>query len=181
MQAHSETYLSGEDYSPYPRLKVVNTSGAGHKTKIFIDGRDVSSCFDDVQVSIPLRGGVGVKLNAVLAELEIEDAYVLELVGDDTRELLIKHGWVPPAERVRVPVVHKTRAPYEPLLDDELVPDGVPVSGRDLVDQFMERVQRDWQPGDGDTLTVTRLYDDNDDPIPGKRQYTLTVTMDQPS
>ena len=81
-----------------PRLRVENTSGVGYKTKIFIDEQDVSECFSDVKVTAGVKGAVTVELEALVAECFIDGHMQLKLVGDGTRELLIKHGWMPPAE-----------------------------------------------------------------------------------
>lgn len=95
---------------------------------------------------------------------------------DGTRELLVKHGWTPPAEPKVVKAV-RTTFPYEPL-DFGLVDYGEQIDGTELLDRFFDRVQQDWEPNDGDVLTVSRAFDEYGDPIPGKRKYILELTMD---
>src|SRR5882757_11416462 len=161
---------------PLPRLRVVNTTGVGFKTKIYIDDEDVSACFNNVQVTAGLKDSVMVQLDALVCEIEIDNAQVLEMPAEGTRELLIKHGWTPPVEPVIVPAattVTRTHR-YEPL-DSELFNYGEAVSGRELVNRLMERVEQDWEPSDSDTLTVERVYDEDGLPIPGKRSYSLTL------
>jgi hypothetical protein len=95
---------------------------------------------------------------------------------DGTRELLVKHGWTPPVEPKVVKAV-RTTFPYEPL-DFGLVEDGESVGGVELLSRFFSRVQQDWEPNNGDVLTVFRAFDEDGDPIPGKRKYILELTMD---
>lgn len=85
-------------YGDRPRLRVVNTTGLGHQTQVFIDDQDVSSCFNEMTVAITMRGAVEVTLNAIVCELEFDNVPVLEMPCEGTREVLIKHGWTPPPE-----------------------------------------------------------------------------------
>jgi hypothetical protein len=158
------------------RLKIVNTEGVGFKTKIFIDGEDVSSCFKEAKIGIAYDGAVEVELSPVLAEIEIDNVMQLKMPVDGTRELLVKHGWTPPVEPKVVKAV-RTTFPYEPL-DFGLVEDGESVGGVELLSRFFSRVQEEWEPNDADTLTMSRVYDDLGRSIPGKRKYLLEVTMD---
>lgn len=161
-----------------PRLRVVNTTGAGFHTQVFIDDQDVSSCFNAATITTTLRGPVEVQLNAIICEIEIDNAMSLRMPNEGTRELLIKHGWTPPAEHVVVPAVHK-HVPYEPL-DHDLMDASTPISGNDLMDRFIERVRSDWTPNEDDSLTVSRVYDEDGDVVAGKFVYTARVTMDSP-
>lgn len=163
-----------------PRLKIINTSGVGYQTRIYIDDQDVSECFGDAKISMGLKEAVKVQLEAIVCEVRVEDAMHLRMTTDATHDLLVKHGWTPPDEPVHVPRPVKKVMPYEPLnLDHVLFGGNEEMCGRSLVDRFVERVQNDWEPTDRDELTIARVYDDNGDPVPGKRCYTLTVTMDE--
>lgn len=162
--------------SDRPRLRVVNNTGIGPDTKIFIDDQDVSSCFNSVAVKTDVGTGVTVELNAICCEVEIGEAMHLRMPVDGTRDLLIKHGWVPPVEPVEVPA-EKIVTPYESIIHD-LVEPGETISGEDLIERFFERVKEKWTPNLDDTLTVTRTRRGNGTLIPGRRTYTLRVTMD---
>lgn len=159
-----------------PRLRLVNATGIGPDTKVYIDDVDVSSCFNRALIKAPLYGGVEVELNAVICEVEVDNALRLEMPAEGTREILIKHGWTPPVEPVKIPVENKV-VPYEPV-DHDLMVMGESVSGRELIERLFGRIQDNWEPNLDDSLTVTRTYRENGTPIPGRRTYTLQVTMD---
>lgn len=160
-----------------PRVRVVNTSGIGHETKIYIDDVDVSGCFNNVTVNAALDGGVEVQLSAVVCEVEVDRALVLRWPGEDTRELLVKHGWSPPVEPVVVPAPDKQIIPYEPI-DHDLLEPGESLSGEELIERLFGRIKDKWSPNLDDTLTVTRTRRRDGTLIPGRRTYTLRVTMD---
>jgi hypothetical protein len=180
------------------KLRIVNTDGRGINTKVFIDDQDVSECFRAVRVEAGISGAVTAELEAVACEVEFNDVAQLKLPNDTTRELLIKHGWTPPAEPVEVPVVVRRKTagamestgpnsvyawdaqkPLDPVVD--LFTDyGEPIGGRELLNRFFERVQRDWEPNEHDELTARRVYDERGREIPGRREYTLTLTLDAP-
>lgn len=161
---------------PEPRVRIVNSTGIGHQTKVYIDGVDVSSCFNNVTVSSPLRDVVTATLDIPVAEVEFAGVTNLVIPNDDARDLLIQYGWTPPVESV-TKICTRIGYDHDPL-ERELFGYGEPVSGRDLVNQMCERVATDWEPNDGDTLTVARVYDEEGELVPGKRSYTLTLTMD---
>lgn len=87
-----------------PRVRIVNDSGLGYETKVYIDDVDVSDCFSRVTLTADSR-------HAVTAELGVP-ACAVESCG-------IESG-----------------------------------------------------------VTVSRVYDDRGDIVEGKRQYTLTLTVD---
>lgn len=159
-----------------PRLRIVNSSGLGHQTQIFIDDVDVSDCFNSLTVNTSVDSGVEVQLNAIICEFEVENALRLRMPVDGTRELLIKHGWTPPTEPVGIPVESRV-IPYESVGHD-LVEPGEQVSGEELIGRLFERIREHWAPNLDDTLTVERVYRETDGlPVPGRRVYTLRVTM----
>lgn len=85
-----------------PRVRIENTTGAAHQTKIYIDGVDVSECFTNATVRLdpslrPNQNLVVADLTVLVAELDIDGAQLV-FPTDGTRELLIKHGWTPPAD-----------------------------------------------------------------------------------
>lgn len=89
---------------PMPRVRIVNrskTSGpgarAGYMTKVFIDDVDISGCIESVQVDAHRKGIVTATLGVVVNEVEVEDHMELRFLNE-ARELLIKHGWTPPAQ-----------------------------------------------------------------------------------
>jgi hypothetical protein len=84
----------------YQTFKIWNDTGKGRDTHIELDGEDVSAAFNDVTVRAGVRGRVEVILSTVAAEIpkqpfEAEPARLF--LAPVTRELLIKHGWTPPA------------------------------------------------------------------------------------
>ena len=162
-----------------PRLRVVNTSGVGYQTKIYIDDVDVSECFNDVTIRANLYDAVQVQLNATVVEIEVDNALQLTMPFEGTHDLLVKHGWTPPTKPVEVPVV-RDLPDLEPL-DEELFDYSGPMRGQELVDQFLTRVKREWTPNEGDTLSVSRVVDERGVPVLGKREYVLKVTMDRMS
>jgi hypothetical protein len=172
------------------KLRIVNDDGRGFNTKVYIDDQDVSECFRAVRIEAGLTGPVTAELEAVACEVQVGDVLQLKLPNEGTRDLLIKHGWTPPAEPVEVPVVRRKTAGvlksktvrgavHDPLdiEADLFTADGEQISGRELLNRFFERVQREWEPGEGDELTVNRAYDMFGNPVPGKRTYSLTLTL----
>lgn len=79
-----------------PRLRIVNTSGAGFRTKIYIDDLDVSGCFNTAIVTSTVKDQVTAVLTAVPCDVEFDAVTQIEV--DFIRELLIERGWTPPAE-----------------------------------------------------------------------------------
>lgn len=82
-----------------PRVRIENTSGIGHRTKIYIDGVDVSDCFMDATVRLQPDHIVVADLTVMVAELDVDGARLVFPV-DGTRELLVKHGWTPPPDEL---------------------------------------------------------------------------------
>jgi len=86
--------------SDHPRLRIVNTTGVGSRTQIFIDDTDVSGCFSSATIKADLNDAVKVELEAVVVEIEFEGGKELRMPFTGTRELLIRHGWTPPAQNI---------------------------------------------------------------------------------
>lgn len=152
-------------------------------TRVFIDDHDVSECFNAVKLSADIRGGMAAELSALAVAVDVSGIEQLRMPADATRDLLIRHGWTPPAEPVVVPATTQIRTNGETVAYESVAPGLIddnhvgPVSGRDLLDRFITRIQNEWEPGDNDTLTIERVTDDNDQPVPGKRRYTLQLTL----
>lgn len=81
-----------------PRMRIVNKSGVGFKTQIFIDDVDVSDCFTDLKIVVGLKDAVKVEMEAVVVEIEFEGVNEIRMPFEGTREMLIRHGWTPPAQ-----------------------------------------------------------------------------------
>lgn len=81
-----------------PRLKIVNTTGVGRTTQIFIDDQDVSTCFSSASIKTNVNGAVLVELEAVVVEIDFEGVKELRMPFTGTREVLIRHGWTPPIQ-----------------------------------------------------------------------------------
>jgi hypothetical protein len=80
-------------------FKIWNDSDAGHKTRIEIDGEDVSRYFSSLSITAGVRDAVKIELDIPAGErgwMRSEDPATLVFPIDGTRELLIKHGWTPP-------------------------------------------------------------------------------------
>ncbi|MGH7961887.1 MAG: hypothetical protein ACRERD_08690 [Candidatus Binatia bacterium] len=80
-----------------PRLRIINDSGIGRDTKIYIDDQDVSACVCNVQVSMTARDAVWVTLEVPMGEVNIDGVEHLRW-AKGVVDLLTKHGWTPPAE-----------------------------------------------------------------------------------
>lgn len=169
------------DENYVPRLRILNGSGVGYKTEIYIDGQDVSGCFNRVEITCDLNGTVSATLTATVCEVTA-GGDMTQLVMPDARtaDLLVSYGWTPPAEPVVVEHSRVRASVVEPL-DNELFTHGEAVTGRDLLNKFISRLQSEWAPNEDDTLTVSRVRDLDNVPIPGKREYTLSVTLDAPT
>jgi hypothetical protein len=79
-----------------PVVRIENYCGAGFKTKVFIDGVDVSYACTGVTVHAPLKDAVTADVTLLVSELAI-DNITWQPALDHTREALIKAGWTPPA------------------------------------------------------------------------------------
>lgn len=102
-----------------PRLRIVNTTGVGHKTQIFIDDQDVSTCFSSATIKTDLNNLVQVELEAVVVEIDFDGTKEIRMPMPGTREILIRHGWTPPAQTdLEVPPVDLDESLAESL--DEL-------------------------------------------------------------
>jgi hypothetical protein len=81
-------------------FKIWNDSDAGRHTHIEIDGVDVSGQFNDLRITADVKSAVQVELDMCVAEVRKREGEPAKLrfPMEGTRELLIKHGWTPPAE-----------------------------------------------------------------------------------
>ena len=80
-------------------MRVVNESGIGRNTKVYIDGQDVSGCFNGFQVSADIKSVVEGELSLVMAEVEFYGDTQLRL-SSATHDVLVKFGWTPPAVEI---------------------------------------------------------------------------------
>jgi hypothetical protein len=90
-------------------LRVVNDTGQGRDTRVYIDGEELTTNFTEARIAISAaaRGDVEITLNPLVFEV---DTGTFEVTGntklvffEQTRDLLVKHGWTPP-ETVTAPV-----------------------------------------------------------------------------
>lgn len=86
--------------SDISRLKITNGGGAAWKTKITVDDQDVSGCFSGYRITGAVGEAVKVELDVVVAEIDFEGTKELRMPFAGTRELLIRHGWTPPAQAI---------------------------------------------------------------------------------
>jgi hypothetical protein len=86
--------------SDISRLKITNDGGAAWKTKITVDDQDVSNCFSGYRITGAVGEAVKVELDVVVAEIDFEGTKELRMPFAGTRELLIRHGWTPPAQAI---------------------------------------------------------------------------------
>ena len=82
---------------PLPRVRIVNTSGVGYKTRVYIDDVDVSACFSNVLISVDIKDAVSAQMTAQICEFEVDGVRVDEMFVEAGRDLLIATGWTPPA------------------------------------------------------------------------------------
>lgn len=81
-------------------FKVWNDSDAGYQTHIVIDGVEVSEQFNSLTITAGIKTAVQIELDMPIVEqgrFEGEPTKLVFPVGG-SRELLIKHGWTPPAD-----------------------------------------------------------------------------------
>lgn len=80
-------------------FKIWNDSDAGYQTRIEIDGEQVSGLFNSLTITAGIKAPVRIELDMPLGEQGWVGDEPAELVFpiDGSRELLIKHGWTPPA------------------------------------------------------------------------------------
>lgn len=101
---HPETAGTGSPFGGYvPLVRIENDTGVGFKTKVFIDGVDVSSCVTDAVIHTPVDGVVTATLKVLVSELEIDGAKTTMesfTVRPGAQELLVRNGWTPPAGEV---------------------------------------------------------------------------------
>lgn len=80
-------------------FKIWNDSDAGFKTKIEIDGERVEHCFSNLAITAGVKDAVKIELDMPIAEqLRSDKPARLVFPLADSRDLLIKHGWTPPAD-----------------------------------------------------------------------------------
>lgn len=79
-------------------FKIWNDGDIGRDCHIEINGEDVSACVQTLAVHADASGPVTIALGLGVFET-ITPARPLRLwFANDTRDLLIKHGWTPPSE-----------------------------------------------------------------------------------
>jgi DNA-binding transcriptional regulator YiaG len=163
-----------------PRVRIVNDDGRGYMTRIYIDDQDVSECFSAVKITAGTKGALVAELDAIAVAVDVHNVEQLRIPSETTRDVLIRHGWTPPAEPVTVVSEQRRIQPpknFEPLAPG-LFGDDEPVRGHELVERFYERLRDDWEPSEEDRFTIERVYDEDDQPVPGKTRYTLAVVLD---
>jgi hypothetical protein len=85
-------------------VRIENSTGVGFKTKVFIDGADVSYCVQDVVVHASVKDAVTATLTVLVSELDIDGPHLRvpldpgATVTDGAHKLLVSHGWTPPAD-----------------------------------------------------------------------------------
>lgn len=88
-------------------FKIWNDSDAGYMTRVEIDGEEVSGNFQSLTITAGVKTAVEIELEPLVVEVPesrfstgFDDDGPTRLIfgTKDTRELLIKHGWTPPAE-----------------------------------------------------------------------------------
>jgi hypothetical protein len=86
-------------------LRVVNDTGKGRDTRVYIDGEEVTSNFDGarIAISVEAKSAVEITLNPLVYEIDTGTFEVTEkntklVFFEQTRDLLVKHGWVAPSE-----------------------------------------------------------------------------------
>ncbi len=80
----------------YPHVKVTNDSLVGWKTKISIDGQDISAWCQKAEVLYSAKGLNIVRIDLLAGSLEVESDAQFEL-DPASAALLVAQGWTPPA------------------------------------------------------------------------------------
>lgn len=104
--AAAETPQADRDPHRMPYVRIVNkpknppppgspgTAMPGWRTKVYVDGVDMSAGVSDVKVTASLKDAVRATLEVFPVEVEFEG--VVPEIGEVSRELLISLGWTPP-------------------------------------------------------------------------------------
>lgn len=80
-----------------PHVKVTNSSLAGWKTKVEINGQEISSWCQNVEVIYNAKGVNVVRIDVLAGSLEVESDALIELAAP-AKGFLIQHGWTPPPD-----------------------------------------------------------------------------------
>lgn len=83
------------DAATFPHVKITNDSVFGFRTKIYVDGKDISAWCQRAEVVYHYKNVNVVRLDIVAGTLEVESDAALKL-STDAEALLIKNGWTPP-------------------------------------------------------------------------------------
>lgn len=150
-----------------PRMRIVNTTGVGYKTKIFIDDVDVSDCFSDLRVIVGLKDTVKVEMEATVVAIDFEGVEEIRMPLSGTRELLIRHGWTPPVQSI----------------SDEVPPVDLDESLAESLDELAAKVRRHG----AEAFSVHRSAETDDntsdgwaDRIPtGRQRVALNLIIDE--
>lgn len=80
-------------------FRITNGTGLGRDTYVVIDGEDVSPDLQAVTVRASANGLVEIELEPLVTEAPAFGGRPARVVfGGATRDLLIRHGWTPPAD-----------------------------------------------------------------------------------
>lgn len=81
-----------------PAWHTLRISGPGHTSRVELSGHDISSALTGVSLRLEAGSVPTATLEMALWEMPTELDMVQVKVPDETRELLVRLGWTPPAE-----------------------------------------------------------------------------------
>jgi hypothetical protein len=78
---------------------ISNKGDAPHSTKIVIDGKDVTGCFNSLFIRSTMDSAVEIEMDVpVVTQWVMDRPARLMFPIKETRDLLIEHGWTPPSD-----------------------------------------------------------------------------------
>jgi hypothetical protein len=81
-----------------PAWRTLRINGPGHTSRVQLDGEDISSALTGMRLHLAAGSVPTATLELALWEAPTELDAVRVMVPDETRELLVRLGWTPPAE-----------------------------------------------------------------------------------
>lgn len=81
----------------WPHVKITNSTMVGRRTKIELDGKDISSWVFGYELSADMQSANTLRLDLYVGSVEVEQPVTVELDLDRTlRAALVADGWTPP-------------------------------------------------------------------------------------
>lgn len=90
------------DMVDFPKVRITNPTMVGYKTKIELNGLDISQWVYKFSVGAAVKDAVTLDLTLYCGQLELESQMIDNLALTPAIEgLLVKHGWIAPGGEVK--------------------------------------------------------------------------------